>query len=382
MKALLKFELYKIFSQKSVLIVFALILLVLSTLTLYSTFSSSFYYGKQEMISAYKQVEGKLSKEKYERQEQEFESRTKKSSSKEDLAYGSALIETMSEYEDIEYYDNLISRIEQDLTIATGFNYESLLLQKLMLEQIDLNETYFHKGPEKMMDYVSAFGYMITGILILIGLSSIFSNEDVTGMDQLILSSKNGRNKLVSAKIITAVFFVISIIGVQLLYNWGIYSFLYGNDGWLVPLQKSSSFMLSPYSLNLFEYFSIQMILHTLFSIGFAIFVLLISNLCKNNYHSIIISSVVFVAPMMLSFFNLIQMSNVVQVAKFIQIDTIIQYSYTYLMKVDVLFNRFKVFNFFESPVLGSIAIPTVFVLTTLFFTWLLYRTYERKEVI
>ncbi|MDP5274138.1 ABC transporter permease subunit [Chengkuizengella axinellae] len=370
MRSLFKFELYKIFTQKSVWITFLIIFIGLPLLMMFSS-SQSIGVTKEHTKAAYEKLEGDLSKERITKLQEELNEMDVSSSTSEEFSYRVTLMKIISEYDAKERINEKKIALEQEMqniSNASGAKYEQLTLEHSMLEKINFNETTYSEGPLGIIAFLGV-GTIFTGILLIIGLSTIFSNEATTGMNQILLSSKHGRKKVTSAKLFAAVVYVTFIIGIQFIINIGINTMLYTSQGWSSPIHKLDIFRDSPYAFNLLEYFSVQMMLHTLFALGFAMLILLISSLSKTSVKSIIISSILFILPLILSSFRISGLED------------FIRYSYYNMMKVDEFFRFFEVFHIFGTPVLEPIAASIVFTIISIVFTLLLYPIINRKQV-
>jgi ABC-type transport system involved in multi-copper enzyme maturation permease subunit len=73
--------------------------------------------------------------------------------------------------------------------------------------------------------------------MTIIGIGTIFSKEYSSGMDQFLLSSKYGRSKAVTAKILASLIFILSVIIVWSLYSFAMATYSFGMHGWKSSLQ-------------------------------------------------------------------------------------------------------------------------------------------------
>src|SRR5690606_21533163 len=85
-------------------------------------------------------------------------------------------------------------------------------LHKKLLSKIDTSLFYYQKGPSQMIDMIYTFGFVITAFMLIVGISPIFSKEYSSGMDPFLLSSKYGRSKAVTAKLLAAMIFTLPVI--------------------------------------------------------------------------------------------------------------------------------------------------------------------------
>jgi ABC-type transport system involved in multi-copper enzyme maturation permease subunit len=375
MKSLLTFELYKIFRQKSIYIAL-IVLLGLITISLNSqtTVSSNSSY--------YKEWEGQLTEEKYERAEAA------------NLALMGSVSEeiplTQEEQNMLGVYENIsfLHALEEDRQASVGVLSERLHLQEAdgeaayaqrrtalelrMLEQLEINKLYYNRAPSEMIDFVRVFGFLISGALILIGLAPIFSNEYTTGMDQFQLSSKYGRKRDVTAKIIASLIYVIFVIGIWAVYNALHRIAVYGEGGWKSPIQQLFKYRDSPYAYDMLPFIGVQIGMHALGAFGLAMFVLLISALCRNTLLSFLISGFVFALPIAVEEIFRIKLGS---------LGVLIEFSYTSVMIVYDLFATFQTINVFGMPMLYPIVAVAVTIALSALCMQLLYWTMKRKEV-
>lgn len=103
-------------------------------------------------------------------------------------------------------------------------------------------------GYQRIMMNAQFLG-MIATFVIAICLAPIFANEYSDRTDQLILTSRYGKNKAISAKLITGVSFGL-IVSVILLLLMIIPTLLvYGFDGWNAPIQLFLNFSTYPMTI-------------------------------------------------------------------------------------------------------------------------------------
>lgn len=369
MKSLLKFELQKIFGQKSIYIVL-IVLLGLITISLNAqriTNNSSYY----------KDWEGQLTQEKVERAEAEHAALMKKWDENKNLTDEErgklAIYENISQLHGLE--ERRLASVEELSKRLNGENQEDQRQTKLelnMLEKLDFNKLYYNRAPAEMIDFVKIFGVLLSGALILVGLASLFSNEYATGMDQFHLSSKYGRTRDVTAKIIASFIYVIFVIGVWVVYNSVYRIVAYGNGGWKSPLQQLFQYRYSPYDFDLLSFIGVQIGMHTLAALGLALLVLLISAWSRNTLLSFLISGFIFALPIAINSIFKIDLKSW---------SILFDFSFTNIMIVYDLFATFKTINLFGMPILYPFAAITLTVILSAAFTLLLYWTMKRKQV-
>lgn len=373
MKSLLSFELYKIYRQKSIYIAL-IILLGLITLNLNGQATS-------DNSSYYKDWEGELTQEKVDRAQVENAIIMDKwESEKEILTDQERAMSGV--YEKISYLHNLevqrLSGVEyfhslEEKEIGGYVQRQNELLLK-MFESYKVDQIYYNRAPIEMIDFVNVFSILISGALILVGLASIFSNEYATGMDQFQFSSRYGRKQVVTAKITASMIYVVSIVFVWVLYNLILRFVTYGGgvDGFKSPLQEVFKYRSSTYGYDLGTYILVQIGMHLMGALGFALIVMLVSAFCRHTIMSFLISGFIFGLPIAVrSIFDL----------PMPWLNKILEFSYTDVMRVEELFMEFKTINLFGQPILYPIVAIVVTIVLSMASVWLLYYTMRRKEV-
>ncbi|MEH7238809.1 hypothetical protein [Bacillus sp. JJ1562] len=361
---LLKFELYKIFKQRMVYIVF-LLLLVFST-------GFTYYPGAHQEKELYEPWEGMVTEDKLELVAKESEALNKKIENLDEFElltdqewtiYG--IYETIALGNQVE--TNAKEKIKE-LSSETKYNSE---LQIAMLMEIDTSYFGYNKAPGEIIDYASFFSILITGAMLLVGLSTIYTQDYSSGVDNYILSSKKGRSALLRAKIGAALIYTVLVVIGWEIFNLAWNFIQYGNGGWDTSIQYMFKYYFSPYSFTMLEYHFLQLGFHLLGACSFAVMIVLISSVCKNALVSLIINGAIFAIPYLLV--ETLQLPN--------WVEDVSQFSFLYFMNVEPFFDDFKTINLFGMPVLYSI-VGVIVMLGIVFVVPLLTsRIVKNKEV-
>ncbi|WP_075619890.1 ABC transporter permease subunit [Paenisporosarcina indica] len=361
---LLKFELYKLFKQKIIYITFFLLIIFSTGFTFETTTDS-----EREL---YKQWEGSITEETLQQAEIESNKITKKI---EGLEFGIPL----SENEQIKYgiYENIAfiqgsqrNREEKLKQLENENNYNTKLEQE-MITKVDRPYFSYSKAPMEIIDYASFYAIFITGAMLLIGLSSIYTNETSSGTDNYILSSKKGRNSLAWAKITASLIFTVIVVLAWEVFNIGINFIKFGIGDWQTPIQNMFKYFFSPYGLNMFDFHLIQLSTHLLAAFCFALLIILVSSVSKNSLISFLINGVIFAIPIM--FVETVMMPNWLR--------DVFSFSFIYLMKVEFLFEGFKTVNLFGFPVIYPILAVIWMIVMSIVFVMLTLQVIKNKEV-
>jgi ABC-type transport system involved in multi-copper enzyme maturation permease subunit len=336
---LFKFELYKIFKQKTVYITCFLLLLFSTGFT--------YNYSTDSERQLYKDWEGQITKEKAMLAEKEYQNLMKLLDQRAENGQQGHMFTDNEQtqagiYESIAMIKNSEQRLKnryQEIHRGTEYNTE---LEKSMIQKVDLSYFFYNEGPRETVDYASTYALLITGAMLLIGLSTTYTQEYSSRVDRYILSSSKGRKTLLWSKIMAALAFASLIVLITEIFNLIWNGIRYGYDGWLSPIQNMHTYFFSNYSFSLIEFHLIQLGFHLLAAFSFALTIILVSSLCKNSFISIMVNGVIFAIP-----YWLVELMNLPM-----WLSDVFSFSFLYIMKVEFLFHHFNTINLFGIPVL------------------------------
>lgn len=139
------------------------------------------------------------------------------------------------------------------------------------------------------------FGIFI-GILVILGTSTIFSEELQYKLRGMLFTTKFGKGKLIYGKIISSIIYtaivVISLMGLDLLMSEIIYGLGNGN----VYIQISEEFMEYHVLFTHSELFCIEWICIFIGALYLNMIVLFISSICNSDFASIFISIIMYLS--------------------------------------------------------------------------------------
>ncbi|MFA9560448.1 hypothetical protein ACERII_24415 [Evansella sp. AB-rgal1] len=223
------------------------------------------------------------------------------------------------------------------------------------------------------VDFINVLGFLILTILIVLGLSPVFADEHSQKTASLIVSTKHGKRRVATAKIlasftyITSLFVVLHIINAVL--EWSKFGMLV--DGG-VSLQNLFLFMQSPFALTIWQYYVVALGIQFFASLVIGLLVLLLSIITGNAMLTFFVSGAIIGTPFLLRQLGLEQ--------EFIQY--IVQFSYAELMRVKGLFDQFIAFNVFGQPLLYPYLLLSIFLLVAVVNVLLIFRLYKNQQII
>ncbi|MDU1844487.1 MAG: hypothetical protein E6778_02965 [Niallia nealsonii] len=360
---LFKWELYKLFRQKIIYIAFISMMAVSTGFT--------FYYQSDTEKAVYNEWTGPLTEERIQQAEKGEAEFAKKIAEMEE---GDSLSEednyTSEIYNTIVYAKMIKERPEINLTEAVIDDPKKAKIAYNLIERID--DSYFSnmKGPRELIGINSIAGYAMTAALLLIGLSTIYSNEYSSGADNYLLSTRKGRKTVIWAKIFAALIYVLLLIIIFDLWMLFYYYLQFGIDGWEMAIQYYTYLSTSPYPFTFWEYHLVYLGMHILGGMGFALLIMLISMLNKNVLLTFIISAAVYILPLII--YEMVQWEWV---------GNLMLLSYVHMMKAEYLFVDLKFVNVFGTPIIYPIFICIFSLLVSILLIAIMFRVMQRKEV-
>ncbi len=166
-------------------------------------------------------------------------------------------------------------------------------------EQIKTPFTFsYTEGYTRFLSLMYTVGLM-AAFVTAICIAPIFSGEYASGADQLILASKFGKNKLITAKLFTGFTIASAICFVLTAANYILTLLTFGFDGLNAQLQLY--YPMSPYSLTMGQtalLFSVCVFFACLMT---AAITMLLSAKVKSAYGVIILISLILIVPMFIN---------------------------------------------------------------------------------
>ena len=116
---------------------------------------------------------------------------------------------------------------------------------------------YDTTGFQKLLDY--NFSDVILMIFLFLCALPLFYQEQIYGMEDMILATKKGRKTYVAGKYISVIAVIIMCTVVIACVNYIVFYITYGLKGSQMPIYALEEFQYSPYNLTLLQaYFAIQ----------------------------------------------------------------------------------------------------------------------------
>ena len=184
---------------------------------------------------------------------------------------------------------------------------------KISIDQINLktiNEIGFiqFQAPLKIGSFVTwkdlfsvtSHLFILTSIIAILVSSLVFSSDTSRNMNQLLLSTKFGRNKLTIARIMTATLISILVfLFIQVISLVAFFIYNSGFTGWDTSIQTNFSLELFtfPVELNHLQVFCLAIALHFISLLAIVGITIYVSSITRSPFSSLIIALGLFLLP-------------------------------------------------------------------------------------
>lgn len=201
---------------------------------------------------------------------------------------------------DINFYEQRNKKVNDLLTASYengGFNQKEQRYWKNKNSEITTPYTYgYHEGWKLTLETIELFILVI--LCICICLAPMFAGEYQSGTDNIILTSKYGRSRLIHAKLIASYLFATVIFILNIVLGLSMLFLFFGTNGFNLPIQLLNSII--PYNYTFLSATLICLFTLYLVMITFVSFTLVLSANLKSSFQVLIIIICAFLIPMFL----------------------------------------------------------------------------------
>lgn len=269
--------------------------------------------------------------------------------------------------ENAEQFYTIRRKQQEQLVNATNMS-EKAKEQVLDLDaQIKVPITFtYTDGYSRFFVLANSFGLM-EAFVMAICVASLFSGEYTSGADQLILSSKHGKNRVIAAKLFTGYSLAAAICLVLTALSYGLSMGAFGADGGDAPLQLYS--ILSPYPVTMVKTALILAVCTFFACLMTASVTMLLSARLKSPFGVIILVGLLLFVPML---FNVPE-TNLILYRLYHLFPTIMS---AYWSAMDGI--QYELFGLVIKPYLF---LPCFAVAVSVFFTPFTYHFFKRHQI-
>ncbi|SFC29205.1 ABC-type multidrug transport system, ATPase component [Butyrivibrio sp. YAB3001] len=192
------------------------------------------------------------------------------------------------------FYENRVEKIDKVLNADYSYGNYTDKEKEYWLEKAESINTPFKWGSREAWDNIwkSICFLCFELVVISVCIAPVFAGEIYDRTDSLLFCSKNGRTKLVHAKIIVAFVFTVFYMMACCLTGSLIHVAIFGIDGWDLPVQLWNTII--PYQLNAAQACMLNLIIIILLAALLTGISLFISAACKNQVAVLAIDMFVF----------------------------------------------------------------------------------------
>ena len=155
------------------------------------------------------------------------------------------------------------------------------------------------EGWSQLLGSIVADLGIVMALFLAITLSPLFTGEWHDNTSSLVLTTKNGWEKIASAKILTGLVFTVEFFAILVIPSIISQVLFMGTSGWDMPIQNIKPLAIVP--MNMLQAEIYEYVFALLGVIGFAGMVMFISATVKNNVLALLFSLAVVYGPMMVA---------------------------------------------------------------------------------
>ena len=200
-----------------------------------------------------------------------------------------------------DFYETRQQRIEEELNQSYDGKKYTPQEKEYWLEKSNNTKTPFeYDFYDGYSNLYNTYELLIFGVIaICICLASVFAGEYQNGTDKILLTTKYGKSKGVTAKIIASYIFATLVFTIYLIFAIGTIFLMFGTDGGNLPIQLSN--ILSPYALTFFQSLLYNIVISYTVLFGMVGLTLFLSSKLKNPMTVLVIDIAIIMLPVFLS---------------------------------------------------------------------------------
>ena len=368
---LIKFELYKIVS-KPIIKITSLILFLYLILIPTSTFiTNKIHYGGNSDL---KKIASKYESSNYTERDlsidlERIDDKESNDLTKEEYFLNNILRIDYPVQSNIYYsisnekysYDEIVSKIKslKSAGDTNTYKYKNLKKAENMLGKLD-TPSYKYMGSWNSICSSLLMG-VTTLIMLILGLSTIFSEDFEKNCAPVLLSTKLSRSKFPKAKIIAGLIYSL-IVYIGTVFVLLLNGIINGFEGGTLALNHLYKY--SPYDMTVIEMYLTSLLLFLLGVIILSLIIMMLSLVTKNSMITLALSVLIYSIPKLLILIN--SSNEILRFLRYINV--------TNLLEAPNLFKFYDTINFFGEPILVPIILVPIAIIIgigcTLIMNW------------
>ncbi len=197
-----------------------------------------------------------------------------------------------------EIYAGTIYLLPGEDVLVPEADTESPIVQKVLKDYDNLEYPLYGAymgGWEEFFNTVPMFFQYIVGLLIVIGIAPLFADETGTGIASILLTTRYGKSRMLWNKALAAMLYAIVIFGAFAAAAIAAQLCIYGTDSLSASIQLISR--KSPYNMSVGGALCLWMLLGMLASVTAAAMTMLFSAVAGSAFTAFVPAAIVYILP-------------------------------------------------------------------------------------
>ncbi len=203
----------------------------------------------------------------------------------------------------IDFYENREKRIEELIVSSQdykGRTYTEKEKEYWIEKSKNVNIPYEYDFYFGYSNLYSTYEMLIIGLIaVCICIASVFSGEYQNGTDKILLTTKYGKSKGATAKVIASYIFASIVFAIYLIFAILAVLLMFGTEGGNLPIQLLN--ILSPYNLTFAQSLIYNIFISYAVLFGIVGLTLFLSSKIKNPISTLVIDICIVMLPVFLS---------------------------------------------------------------------------------
>ena len=368
---LIKFELYKIVSKPIIKITSIILFLYLILIPTSTFITNKIHYGGNSDL---KKIASKYESSNYTERDlsidlERIDDKESNDLTKKEYFLNNILRIDYPVQSNIYYsisnekysYDEIVSKIKslKSAGDTNTYKYKNLKKAENMLGKLD-TPSYKYMGSWNSICSSLLMG-VTTLIMLILGLSTIFSEDFEKNCAPVLLSTKLSRSKFPKAKIIAGLIYSL-IVYIGTVFVLLLNGIINGFEGGTLALNHLYKY--SPYDMTVIEMYLTSLLLFLLGVIILSLIIMMLSLVTKNSMITLALSVLIYSIPKLLILIN--SSNEILRFLRYINV--------TNLLEAPNLFKFYDTINFFGEPILVPIILVPIAIIIgigcTLIMNW------------
>ena len=368
---LIKFELYKIVSKPIIKITSIILFLYLILIPTSTFITNKIHYGGNSDL---KKIASKYESSNYTERDlsidlERIDDKESNDLTKEEYFLNNILRIDYPVQSNIYYsisnekysYDEIVSKIKslKSAGDTNTYKYKNLKKAENMLSKLD-TPSYKYMGSWNSICSSLLMG-VTTLIMLILGLSTIFSEDFEKNCAPVLLSTKLSRSKFPKAKIIAGLIYSL-IVYIGTVFVLLLNGIINGFEGGTLAINHLYKY--SPYDMTVIEMYLTSLLLFLLGVIILSLIIMMLSLVTKNSMITLALSVLIYSIPKLLILIN--SSNEILRFLRYINV--------TNLLEAPNLFKFYDTINFFGEPILVPIILVPIAIIIgigcTLIMNW------------